>query len=141
MVLRTTSNAPLYTPFSAVCMRTLTRSKGWPTMTAQTPPTAPAARERRPDSADLVPSLAVSTSSAWTASGGGASTVEVAIEGVICWLLVLYCRWGRLFCFFGCQCGGGRETLLWGFGRQGHVVRLFSRRHVVQNGWQQALSS
>src|SRR5277367_3808926 len=116
MVLRTTSNAPLYTPFSAVCMRTLTRSKGWPTMTAQTPPTAPAARERSPDSADLVLSLAASTSSTWAASGEGRSTVEVAIEGAICRLLVLYCVLGAdCFVFFDCQCGGGRENVIVGF--------------------------
>ena len=42
VILRTTSSAPLYTPLSAVCSRTLTRSKGCPDSTAQTPPTPPA---------------------------------------------------------------------------------------------------
>jgi len=46
IVRRTTSMAPLYTPFSAVCIRTLTRSNGCPTTTAQMPPTPPAASAR-----------------------------------------------------------------------------------------------
>lgn len=47
IVFRTTSIAPEYTPFSAVCNRTLTRSKGCPVTTAKTPPTPPAARSRK----------------------------------------------------------------------------------------------
>lgn len=45
----TTSIAPEYTPFSAVCIRTLTRSNGCPTNTAHTPPIPPAASERKLD--------------------------------------------------------------------------------------------
>ena len=46
MLFRTTSTADEYTPLSAVCNRTLTRSNGWPTITAQTPPKPPAAKDR-----------------------------------------------------------------------------------------------
>jgi hypothetical protein len=49
--------APLYTPFSAVCIRTLTRSNGCPTTTAQMPPTPPAASARSDCSEDLLASL------------------------------------------------------------------------------------
>jgi hypothetical protein len=56
----TTSSALLYTPFSAVCSLTFTRSNGCPTMTAHTPPNPPAARLRRPESDDLA--------AAWTSS-------------------------------------------------------------------------
>ena len=52
IVFLTTSIAPLYTPFSAVCNRTFTRSNGCPTITAQTPPTPPATSARR-DCADF----------------------------------------------------------------------------------------
>ena len=57
--------APVYTPFSAVCNRTFTRSKGWPTTTAHIPPTPPAVNDRRPaDKDDLVASAtSVATSS------------------------------------------------------------------------------
>lgn len=47
IVFLTTSIAPVYTPFSAVCNRTLTRSNGWPTTTAHMPPAPPATRSRK----------------------------------------------------------------------------------------------
>jgi hypothetical protein len=63
IVLRTTSMAPVYTPFSEVCNRTLTRSNGWPTTTAQIPPTPPATSARSDWSEDLVATLTSSLSS------------------------------------------------------------------------------
>src|SRR5438045_8481005 len=62
--LRTTSTALVYTPFSAVCSLTLTRSNGCPTITAQIPPKPPAASERRPASDFFAASLASAFSSA-----------------------------------------------------------------------------
>jgi hypothetical protein len=64
IVFLTTSIAPVYTPFSAVCMRTLTRSNGWPTTTANTPPTPPANSARSDCSDDLEAALTSSLSSA-----------------------------------------------------------------------------
>lgn len=46
----TTSSALEYTPLSAVCSRTFTRSKGCPTITAHTPPNPPAAKLLSPAS-------------------------------------------------------------------------------------------
>jgi len=63
-ICRTTSIAPLYTPLSAVCKRTLTRSKGCPTRTAQTPPAPPATSERNDCSDDFVASTAACSTSA-----------------------------------------------------------------------------
>lgn len=65
--------APEYTPFSAVCKRTFTRSNGWPTTTAQTPPTPPAAKERMPDAKE---DFVVSTTSDATCSFEGRSSLE-----------------------------------------------------------------
>lgn len=62
-VLLTTSIAPVYTPFSAVCNRTFTRSNGCPTTTAHTPPTAPPASDRRPESVDFFAAITSSLSS------------------------------------------------------------------------------
>lgn len=67
-LLVTTSMAPLYTPASAVCSLTLTRSKGWPTMTAQMPPKPPAARERRPAN-DFAAAISTSAFSSALVSG------------------------------------------------------------------------
>ena len=72
IVVRTTSIAPLYMPLSAVCRRTLTRSKGWPTITAHTPPTPPATKDRMLDTVAAV---------AWTTSSLSSSVV-VGIDGV-----------------------------------------------------------
>jgi hypothetical protein len=73
-ILRTTSMAPLYAPFSAVCRLTLTRSKGWPVSTAHTPPTPPATRARREVArSDVV--LAGASASAGAEAGGGAGGV------------------------------------------------------------------
>ena len=65
--------APEYTPFSAVCSLTLTRSKGWPTRTAQTPPIPPAARERRLETDAFV----AATTSVLTSSVEGREGAEV----------------------------------------------------------------
>ena len=80
-VRRTTSIAPLYTPFSAVCSRTLTRSKGCPTRTAHTPPTPPATSDRK---LDAVAAVAALTSSATSDLEGreevAAETVEEEVD-------------------------------------------------------------
>src|SRR4051794_8070990 len=113
-------------------------------MTAQTPPTAPAARERRPDSADLVPSLAASTSSALTASGEGRSAVEVGIEGAICWLLIFYCAWGRfVFLFKSSMRGVGKGDVLVGFRSTGSCSKVIFKGTCCngQREWQRAFSS
>lgn len=65
--------APVYTPFSAVCNRTFTRSKGWPTTTAQMPPTPPAAKERRPEVKD---DFVVSTTSVVTSEAEGRESFD-----------------------------------------------------------------
>lgn len=70
---RTTSMALEYTPFSAVCNLTLTRSKGWPTTTAQIPPTPPAAKDRIPE---VKEDLVVSTTSVATCSLEGRASFE-----------------------------------------------------------------
>ena len=70
-VFLTTSIAPVYTPLSDVCNLTLTRSKGCPTRTAQTPPPPPAANERRPERVDLV----ATTTSLLTSSAEGIEEV------------------------------------------------------------------
>jgi hypothetical protein len=84
MVRRTTSMAPLYTPFSAVCMRTLTRSNGCPTTTAQMPPTPPAASARSDCSEDLLASLMSSFNSSLE---GRFSALSGLLVGAIEWWL------------------------------------------------------
>jgi hypothetical protein len=81
MVFRTTSMAPVYTPFSAVCMRTLTRSKGWPTTTANTPPTPPASSARSDWSEDLEAALTSSLSSAVLGSFSMTESVVLGMMG------------------------------------------------------------
>jgi len=76
-VFRTTSIAPVYTPFSAVCNRTLTRSKGCPTTTAKIPPTPPAAKSRKLET-DFFAATATSCSSSF--AEGSLSVMEGAEE-------------------------------------------------------------
>jgi hypothetical protein len=77
IVLRTTSMAPVYTPLSEVCSRTLTRSNGWPTTTAQTPPTPPETRARSDCSEDLVATFTSSLSS--SVEGSFPATTSLAL--------------------------------------------------------------
>lgn len=67
MLLRTTSRADEYTPLSAVCSLTLTRSNGCPTMTAHTPPKPPATNDLTCEKV----ALAVADAAALTSSVDG----------------------------------------------------------------------
>jgi hypothetical protein len=71
MIFFTTSMAPLYFPFSAVCKCTFTKSKGWPVNTAHTPPTPPAARARREWTREDVASTAASLTSSFASEAEG----------------------------------------------------------------------
>lgn len=88
-LLRTTSMADEYTPRSAVWRRTLTRSKGWPTTTAQTPPNPPAAKERTCErkleaALSLTSSFAGKTASIFSVTAAAAAPgVVVSVDGIV----------------------------------------------------------
>jgi hypothetical protein len=90
----TTSIAPLYTPASAVCRRTLTRSNGWPTTTAQTPPKPPAARERTCEARAFLASSFVGGATAGSLSAT-ASWVEDIVGDVSVYLVRGWLRVGN----------------------------------------------
>ena len=98
IVLFTTSIAPLYTPFSAVCNRTFTRSNGCPTITAHTPPTPPETSARS-DCADFL--LAALTSSFNSSFEGKFS----ALSGLSSFVVIVATLWSQYPEDNSCQAG------------------------------------
>lgn len=77
-VFRTTSIAPLYTPFSAVCNLTFTKSNGCPTTTAQIPPAPPATKSRKLEK-DF---LAAWETSSFSSCAEGIWTLSSSADGI-----------------------------------------------------------